>query len=78
MHRFRLIFRSTTSLPESLENSHAWTSCPDFSVAGKQAGASGRHGVLSQVYMDAICLFKPDFFVFENVKGLLKTAKHRA
>ena len=52
--------------------------CPDFSVAGKQAGATGRHGVLSQIYMDAICEFQPDFFVFENVKGLLKTAKHRA
>lgn len=52
--------------------------CPDFSVAGKQAGATGRHGVLSQIYMDAICAFRPDYFVFENVKGLLKTAKHRA
>ena len=51
--------------------------CPDFSVAGKQAGAHGRHGQLSQVYMDAICSFRPDFFVFENVKGLLSTAKHR-
>lgn len=52
--------------------------CPDFSVAGKQAGASGRHGHLSKIYLDSICEFKPDFFVFENVKGLLKTAKHRA
>ncbi len=51
--------------------------CPDFSVAGKQAGATGKHGHLSQTYMDMICLFLPDFFVFENVKGLLKTAKHR-
>jgi DNA (cytosine-5)-methyltransferase 1 len=52
--------------------------CPDFSVAGKQAGAVGKHGHLSQIYADAICEFLPDFFVFENVKGLLKTAKHRA
>ena len=51
--------------------------CPDFSVAGKQAGAQGRHGQLSKVYMDAICSFHPDFFVFENVKGLLSTARHR-
>lgn len=51
--------------------------CPDFSVAGKQAGAQGRHGQLSQVYMDAICAFRPDYFVFENVKGLLSTARHR-
>ena len=52
--------------------------CPDFSVAGKQAGAHGRHGQLSQVYLDTICSFRPDFFVFENVKGLLSTARHRA
>ena len=52
--------------------------CPDFSVAGKQAGARGKHGRLSQVYVDIICEQNPDFFVFENVKGLLSTAKHRA
>jgi DNA (cytosine-5)-methyltransferase 1 len=52
--------------------------CPDFSVAGKQAGASGKNGRLSQVYVDLICRHQPDFFVFENVKGLWKTAKHRA
>lgn len=52
--------------------------CPDFSVAGKNAGASGKHGVLSQVYMDLICDTQPDFFLFENVKGLWRTARHRA
>ena len=52
--------------------------CPDFSVAGKNKGAEGKHGVLSQVYMDLICDTKPDFFLFENVKGLWRTARHRA
>ena len=52
--------------------------CPDFSVAGKQAGSTGKNGRLSQVYIDLICENQPDFFVFENVKGLWKTAKHRA
>jgi len=52
--------------------------CPDFSVAGKNAGQEGKHGKLSQIYADVICLYKPDFFVFENVKGLWRTAKHRA
>lgn len=51
--------------------------CPDFSVAGKNKGAEGKHGVLSQIYMNLICEVKPDFFLFENVKGLWKTAKHR-
>lgn len=52
--------------------------CPDFSVAGKNAGQEGKHGKLSQIYADMICEYKPDFFVFENVKGLWRTAKHRA
>lgn len=52
--------------------------CPDFSVAGKNAGASGKHGVLSQIYLDLICDMRPDFFLFENVKGLWRTTRHRA
>ena len=51
--------------------------CPDFSVAGKNKGKEGDNGKLSQIYVDLICNIVPDFFVFENVKGLYKTAKHR-
>ncbi|MBI2418783.1 MAG: DNA cytosine methyltransferase [Ignavibacteriales bacterium] len=52
--------------------------CPDFSVAGKNKGKLGDNGKLSGSYINAIKTFKPDFFLFENVKGLWKTAKHRA
>lgn len=52
--------------------------CPDFSVAGKQRGRDGDDGKLSQSYTDLIYSHKPDFFLFENVKGLWRTAKHRA
>ncbi len=52
--------------------------CPDFSVAGKNKGSEGENGKLSRVYIDAIIQNKPDFFLFENVKGLWRTAKHRA
>ena len=52
--------------------------CPDFSVAGKQRGRNGDNGKLSQSYIDLIISQKPDFFLFENVKGLWRTAKHRA
>lgn len=52
--------------------------CPDFSVAGKQRGRDGDNGKLSQSYIDLICTQQPDFFLFENVKGLWRTAKHRA
>ncbi|MDP2572261.1 DNA cytosine methyltransferase [Vibrio penaeicida] len=52
--------------------------CPDFSVAGKNKGSDGENGKLSRVYIDAIIRNKPDFFLFENVKGLWRTVKHRA
>lgn len=52
--------------------------CPDFSVAGKNRGRHGENGKLSGTYVSIICQSKPDFFLFENVKGLYRTAKHRA
>ncbi len=51
--------------------------CPDFSVAGKNMGRDGENGKLSGTYASIICNVKPDFFLFENVKGLYRTAKHR-
>lgn len=52
--------------------------CPDFSVGGKNRGETGDNGKLSRVYIELVCTAKPDFFVFENVKGLWRTKKHRA
>lgn len=52
--------------------------CPDFSVAGKNKGRDGDNGKLSQSYTDLIVEMQPDFFLFENVKGLWRTARHRA
>lgn len=51
--------------------------CPDFSVAGKNKGKDGKNGILALSYVKLIALCQPDFFVFENVKGLVKTEKHR-
>jgi DNA (cytosine-5)-methyltransferase 1 len=51
--------------------------CPDFSVGGKNRGNLGNHGRLSDAYVELICQQQPDFFLFENVKGLWKTNKHR-
>lgn len=51
--------------------------CPDFSAGGKNRGKNGDNGRLSMVYVDRICELKPTFFLFENVPGLLRTAKHR-
>ncbi len=52
--------------------------CPDFSIAGKQRGRNGDNGKLSQSYVDMILRMQPDFFLFENVKGLWQTKRHRA
>ena len=51
--------------------------CPDFSVGGKNKGKNGDNGKLSQSYVSLIIEMKPDFFLFENVKGLWRTARHR-
>ncbi len=51
--------------------------CPDFSVGGKNRGREGENGKLSHTYVNLICEQKPDFFLFENVKGLWMTKRHR-
>lgn len=51
--------------------------CPDFSVGGKNKGVAGENGRLTKTYFDLIVRCKPDFFLFENVKGLVKTEKHK-
>ncbi len=52
--------------------------CPDFSVGGKNRGRDGENGKLSLSYINLICNLKPDFFLFENVKGLWRTVRHRS
>lgn len=52
--------------------------CPDFSIGGKNKGKDGENGILTKHYIDIIINNKPDFFVFENVKGLWRTKTHRA
>ncbi|MEG4516551.1 MULTISPECIES: DNA cytosine methyltransferase [unclassified Microcoleus] len=52
--------------------------CPDFSIGGKNRGGEGDKGKLSASYIELICQQQPDFFLFENVKGLWKTQKHKA
>ncbi|UKO98864.1 DNA cytosine methyltransferase [Nostoc sp. UHCC 0870] len=51
--------------------------CPDFSIGGKNRGYLGENGKLSAAYVELICQNSPDFFLFENVKGLWRTKKHR-
>jgi DNA (cytosine-5)-methyltransferase 1 len=50
--------------------------CQDFSQSGKDLGAEGERGKLTQVFADLICDLRPSFFLMENVSGLYRK-KHR-
>lgn len=51
--------------------------CQDFSILGKGAGMEGRRSSLISYAIEAVRHFRPDVFIWENVKGVL-FAKHRA
>jgi DNA (cytosine-5)-methyltransferase 1 len=53
------------------------TPCPDFAIGGKNKGGHGKHGKLSQVYVNSIISLQPTFFLLENVAGLSRTGKHQ-
>ncbi len=52
--------------------------CVDFSIGGGNKGANGVNGSLVRVFGDLIKDLRPDFFVIENVPGLIKIRKHKA
>lgn len=51
--------------------------CPDFSRGGLNGGGKGANGKLTANFVQLICRLMPDFFIIENVPGLLRTKKHR-
>jgi len=46
--------------------------CQDFSQAGKDLGAEGNRGRLTQTFADLVCELRPSFFFMENVPGLIR------
>lgn len=52
--------------------------CNDFSVVGKRAGLNGKYGLLYDFGIKALEYFQPDWFVAENVRGLLSSDKGAA
>lgn len=48
------------------------TPCQDFSVAGKRAGFSGARGSLTVSCVELVRRLMPDWFVWENVPGVLQ------
>ncbi len=73
-----LLHKVNEAKGESLVGFIGGPPCPDFSVGGKNKGEYGENGILTKCYIDAILTHHPDFFIFENVKGLWNTKKHRA
>lgn len=43
--------------------------CQDFSIAGERAGLDGERSSLIEYALASISYFKPDLFIWENVKG---------
>ena len=51
--------------------------CQDVSVAGKRAGLTGLRSRLFFSYVALLKSKQPDYFIFENVKGLLSSNEGR-
>lgn len=49
------------------------TPCQDFSVAGQRAGMDGERSGLAREYIRILAEFKPRWFVWENVPGVLSS-----
>jgi hypothetical protein len=52
--------------------------CPDFSIAGKREGIAGSRGSLFWEFVRVLLHKQPEFFIFENVKGLLSSDNRQA
>jgi hypothetical protein len=52
--------------------------CPDFSIAGKREGIAGTRGSLFWEFVRVLLHSQPEFFIFENVKGLLSSDNRQA
>ena len=46
-------------------------SCPDYSVAGRRKGISGKHGQLWHAMREVIRMVEPEWVFLENVPGIL-------
>lgn len=56
----------------------AGTPCQDFSVAGLRAGIAGDRGGLTLAFVDFLERFRPRWFLWENVPGILSNDEGRA
>ena len=52
--------------------------CPDFSTGGLHMGSKGENGKLTKNFVDQILDIRPQFFLMENVAGLVRFKKHRS
>jgi DNA (cytosine-5)-methyltransferase 1 len=52
--------------------------CNDFSLVGKKKGINGNYGPLYSYGIEALKMFTPDFFIAENVGGILSSNEGKA
>ena len=53
------------------------TPCQSFSVAGRRAGLDDPRGVLAFEFLRLVDRLRPDWFVYENVPGMLSSGDGR-
>ncbi|MCI0583089.1 MAG: DNA (cytosine-5-)-methyltransferase, partial [Chloroflexi bacterium] len=64
----------TTIDPEDIPDATLWSGgfpCQDLSSAGKRRGFGGDRSVLAFAFLDLVERRRPDWFILENVDGLL-------
>ena len=49
------------------------TPCQDYSIAGKRAGMAGERGQLTLTFVELLERYRPTWFVWENVPGVLSS-----
>jgi DNA (cytosine-5)-methyltransferase 1 len=73
--REKTIFKKLKDAEESIDGLAFGFPCNDFSLVGRQLGLDGEFGPLFSYGIKALKQFSPDFFIAENVGGLISANK---
>jgi DNA (cytosine-5)-methyltransferase 1 len=73
--REKTIFKKLTATEKHIDGLAFGFPCNDFSLIGRQMGLDGEYGPLFSYGIKALKQFTPDFFIAENVGGLISSNK---
>lgn len=71
----KLEFKNLITASKSIDGLAFGFPCNDFSLVGQQKGMTGKFGPLYNYGVIALKMFQPDFFIAENVGGILSSNK---